>query len=261
MHTKAILLLTSSLLLLTACSEPAISFKERPDYQVKKTESKPIDEQVEKLVQGTGLDSSATPQQETNTNSTSASENKVIQSTGNELRKVKVVEVVDVDTIKFYDPSLGKVATARLIGINGPESTKEVQYLGKEGTEFLTNLLLGQEIQIEADPNADVTDRYGRYLIHAFIGGKSIQQILLMEGLVRVAYLYGEYKYIDSYKAAEDAARKAGLNIWEIAGYVDSKNGFNMDVISNKAEDATEGLKQEVLNKANEWKKKLLNKN
>ncbi|WP_369426017.1 thermonuclease family protein [Cytobacillus pseudoceanisediminis] len=62
---------------------------------------------------------------------------------------------------------------------------------------------MGKEIEIESDPNADITDKYGRYLIHAFISGKSIQQILILEGLVRVAYLYDEYNYTDLYLAAE----------------------------------------------------------
>lgn len=63
--------------------------------------------------------------------------------------------------------------------------------------------------------------------------------MLLAEGLVRIAYLYGDYQYIDTYEEAEAAAKEAGLNIWSIPGYVDSKNGFNMEVIK-------EGVRQKI---------------
>lgn len=76
-----------------------------------------------------------------------------------------------------------------------------------------------------------MTDKYGRYLVHVFIDGQSIQEKLLLEGLVRVAYLYNEYNYIDMYRTAEQIAKDDRLNIWSIPGYVDDKNGFNMEVI------------------------------
>jgi hypothetical protein len=44
-----------------------------------------------------------------------------------------------------------------------------------------------------------------------------------MEGLVRVAYLYGEYKNVDIYKEAESIAQQEGLKVWSIPGYVDSE--------------------------------------
>ena len=105
---------------------------------------------------------------------------------------------------------------------------------------------MGKEIEIESDPNADITDKYGRYIIHAFISGKSIQQVLILEGLVRVAYLYGEYNYTDLYLAAEKEAKIVGQNIWSIPGYVDKKNGFDMDVVSGD-------LKGSIVEKAGEF--------
>lgn len=255
---KRFLIGLSFVIVLTGCVDPntAVSFKERPEYEVNQTEGKPIIEQVEGIInEDTQQKKSLSSSEQTDYPSTTLDE------AYTERRTVKVTEVVDVDTIKFFDPLLGSEVTGRLIGVNGPEYTKEKQYLGKEGTEFLTKLIIGQEIQIEGDPNAGLTDRYGRYLIHAFVGGKSIQQILLMEGLVRIAYLYGKYSYIDTYEEAEAAARKAGLNIWGIPGYVDAKNGFNMNVINSKLDTVSDGIKEEVLKKANEWKNKLSNNN
>ncbi|QCJ45582.1 hypothetical protein FAY30_27005 (plasmid) [Bacillus sp. S3] len=144
-----------------------------------------------------------------------------------------------------------------MLGINGTEFTKEKQLYGKEATEFLTDLILGKEIQIEIDPNASITDRYGRYLIHTFIGGNSIIKILIMEGLVRVAYLYDKYKYIDTYQEAETIAKQAEKNIWSIPGYVDNKNGFNMDIIK---EDVKEQIKNKLGKTTSNFKEKLFEK-
>ncbi|MGM0778772.1 MAG: thermonuclease family protein [Bacillota bacterium] len=138
-------------------------------------------------------------------------------------RKVTVTSVTDGDSIRYFDPLLNKEVTGRFLGINAPEATKTFEKFGPEGTAFLTTLIMGKEIEIESDPNADITDKYGRYLIHAFISGKSIQQILILEGLVRVAYLYGEYNYSDLYFAAEKKAKESGHNIWSIPGYVYKK--------------------------------------
>ncbi|EFV74619.1 hypothetical protein HMPREF1013_05076 [Bacillus sp. 2_A_57_CT2] len=85
----------------------------------------------------------------------------------------------------------------------------------------------------------------GGYLIHAFISGKSIQQVLILEGLVRVAYLYDEYNYSDLYLAAEKKAKESAQNIWSIPGYVNKTNGFDMDVVS-------EDLKESIVEKAGE---------
>lgn len=250
--------------ILSGCSmdDSTISLKEKPTYELESQDSKSVLNQVEDFVGYELSDSSGSKPNE------SAESRETPGVTAR--RTVKVAQIYDGDTIRYYDPAIGKEVTARLIGINAPEySDKEKQILGKEATLFLTKLIQGQEIQIEGDPNADVTDRYGRYLIHAFIGGKSIQQILLMEGLVRVAYLYGEYRYTDGYIEAERIAKEADLNIWSIPGYVDSKNGFNMDVVTGKleninkevkenAESITNTLTRKALEKAEEWKETLL---
>ncbi|MFT9497791.1 MULTISPECIES: thermonuclease family protein [Bacillota] len=219
MRISQILIVLSFLLMITACSEGEIvGFKEAPKYEPK------VGEDVGPL--------SAQRFQEKNTNPTSGPS--AVKEENNR-ETVKVIKVTDGDTVTFADKS-GNIKDARLIGINSPEYTKEKQVYGKEATDFLTNLVLGKEIEIERDPNAAVTDRYGRYLVHAFIGGKSVQYLLIMEGLARVAYLYDDYQYIDMYKEAEGFAQKAGLNIWSVPGYVDGANGFNMEAVSDEVE-------------------------
>lgn len=246
-HLLLIILITS---LLTSCSstEDFISIDKRPDYELKQREAETVTEKPlfknilkaedQEKHQSTAKSSSANPP---STNSTAVTQ--ITQEEVDGRKTVRVTRVIDGDTIEYLDPNTGETAIGRLIGINSPEYTKEKQLFGKEATEFLTDLILGQEIQIESDPNAGMTDRYGRYLIHAFIGGRSIQSILIMEGLVRVAYLYDKYKYIDTFQEAEEIAKKSGINIWSIPGYVDNRNGFNMEVIKNGI---TKDIKQKL---------------
>lgn len=237
---KTLSLTILCLSVLTSCSsaDKLIFIEKRPDYGATQ---KADEEATKKPLLGNILDTEDQEKDQTSVSSIIPSENStssyetLTKSQQEEIsgrRTVKVSKVIDSDTIEYFDPQVGSNVTARLIGINGPEYTKEKQLYGKEATEFLTHLILGQEIQIESDPNANTTDRYGRYLIHAFIGGRSIQSILIKEGLVRVAYLYDKYKYIDSFQEAEAVAKKSGLNIWSIPGYVDNKNGFNMEIIN-----------------------------
>lgn len=149
-------------------------------------------------------------------------------------KTVKVVKIIDGDTIVFKDLEDGLTKTGRLIGINSPEYTKEKEVYGKEATEFLKDLILNKEIEIEGDPKAGITDKYGRYLIYAYLGKRNIQYLLIREGLARVAYIFDNYKLTEQLKEAENLARAAKNNIWSIPGYVDNQNGFNMGALKSK---------------------------
>jgi micrococcal nuclease len=117
----------------------------------------------------------------------------------NEYKKLKaqVVEVIDGDTIlvNIRDnqglniPSSVKI---RMLCIDTPESTKKVQPFGPEASNFVKELLQGKEITLEIDKT--LYDPYGRLLAHVFLGEQSVQEILLSEGLARVAYVFEPYK-------------------------------------------------------------------
>lgn len=252
-------------LLLTACS--AVTTQEVPTYELGKSETVPLTE--EEYFQGLQTANGGEVSTESQSNQSNSNDQSVgsTHDSGNQSvslegsRKVTVTSVIDGDTIKYIDPALGgKEVTGRLIGINTPEWTSEKQPYGDASTAFLTDLILGQTIEIVGDPTAGELDKYGRYLIHAAISGKSIQQILIMQGLARVAYLYGDYMYVDLYKEAENIAKEAGLNIWSIPGYVDNRNGFNVEVITEDiAKQLTakieEELSDKLLEKVNELQK------
>lgn len=157
---------------------------------------------------------------------------------------VNVVRVVDGDTAVItipdsfreqikerYGEDIEKDITIRFIGIDTPESTKKVQLYGPESKAFTTTLLTKSQVEIELDEKV-LFDRYGRLLVHVFANGQSVQQILLEEGLARVAYVFDNYNYLDMYRDAEEVAKEKQLNIWSIPNYV-SERGYNMEVIAD----------------------------
>lgn len=142
---------------------------------------------------------------------------------------VMVSRVIDGDTIVFtYN---NKDVKGRLLCIDAPEDTHKKQAWGHEATLYLRKLIEGKMIEIEFDN--DERDKYGRYLIHVTYNGQSVQQLLLQQGLARIAYIYDQYKYIDDYKAAEKEAKRTKKNIWSVQGY-STPSGYNMSVIKKK---------------------------
>lgn len=199
------MLIVSTALILISCSAPSLTYEDAPKFEIKHTNDDTHDQFFDSIIY---------PEYEENGNFETETNLKPINNTESATRrKVTVTSITDGDTIRYFDPLLNKEVTGRFLGINAPEATKTVEKFGPEATAFLTNLIMGKEIEIESDPNADITDKYGRYLIHAFISGKSIQQVLILEGLeglVRVAYLYDEYNYTDLYLAAEKKQKNPG---------------------------------------------------
>ncbi|TKC15113.1 thermonuclease family protein [Robertmurraya kyonggiensis] len=150
-------------------------------------------------------------------------------NTSEDAEEVVVKYVTDGDTISFFRGGSLEVK-GRLIGINAPENTSKKELLGDVSTKYLKDLIEGKKITIERDK--DSTDKYGRELIHVFYDGQNINQLLVEQGLARVAYVYDDYKYIDLYKESEEIAKNERRGIWSIPNYVDEEsNGYDMSVI------------------------------
>lgn len=72
----------------------------------------------------------------------------------------------------------------------------------------------------------DKKDRYGRTLGYVFVDGMLVQEILVREGLARVAYVKEpNTMYLAQLKEAEAQAKSEQVGIWSIPGYVTNK-GF-----------------------------------
>jgi micrococcal nuclease len=141
---------------------------------------------------------------------------------------VKFVEIVDGDTAKFEID--GKVESVRFLLVDMPETSHPElgkQPLGPEAKVFVEKLLSeAKEVSLEWD--VAKRDQYHRLLAHVYVDGKSVQEIILKEGLARVGYIYESKKHLDAYRKAEKMAKSAKKGIWQCPGYVDGK-GFNRD--------------------------------
>lgn len=140
---------------------------------------------------------------------------------------VDYLKKIDGDTARFklngYD------FKTRFLLIDTPETVKrgvEPQPFGKEASERTNELLLhAATIEIEFD-NGDKTDKYKRALCYVYVDNVLIQNILVSEGLARVAYVNSpndsKLAEIEGY---ELIAKDAKLGIWSIANYV-TERGF-----------------------------------
>ncbi len=132
--------------------------------------------------------------------------------------RVIVSQVYDGDTIVVHRG--WRKTTIRLIGVDTPETGRPdtpVQFYGPEASDFTRKSLLGKWVDLEFDsPNrpGGSIDRYGRTLAYVITGeGKNFDLELVRLGYGR-AYTRYPFRYMNEFKAAERAARAAGLGMW-----------------------------------------------
>ncbi len=69
-------------------------------------------------------------------------------------------------------------------------------------------------------------DKYDRVLAYVFIDGELLQNILVREGLARVAYVHEpSTTYLQQLEQSQEQAKQQEIGIWSIAGYVKDR-GF-----------------------------------
>ena len=126
-----------------------------------------------------------------------------------------VVKVVDGDTIDVDMD--GKVQRIRLIGVNTPETVhpnKDVEYFGKEASEYTKQNLSGKKVSIETDDSQDRYDKYGRLLAYVFVDGKNFNKSLIENGYA-YEYTYNvPYKYQSEFKTAQKTAEVENRGLW-----------------------------------------------
>lgn len=159
-------------------------------------------------------------------------------STGDTINQVPVelVDVIDGDTIKVnYN---GKTETIRYLLIDTPEVRHQTlgnQPGGDESSARHKELLNDADITLEFDVG-DRMDDYGRLLAYVYADGKSVQEILLREGLARVAYIFPpSTRYLEPFEDAQAIAEKGKLGVWEIDNYVTDR-GFDSSVVGESGD-------------------------
>lgn len=131
-------------------------------------------------------------------------------SLGANREKVRVVKVIDGDTIKLEN---GKAV--RYIGIDTPETvhpSKPIQCYGKEASNKNRELVEGKEIEMEKDVSE--TDKYGRLLRYIWIGDIFVNEYLVREGFAHSSTYSPDVKYQDGFREAERQAREEGKGLW-----------------------------------------------
>lgn len=130
---------------------------------------------------------------------------------------VKFFSCVDGDTAKvIYNNEEIKI---RFLAIDTPEvkhPKKGSEPFGKEASNYTCNRLKEAiKITIEFDSNSEKQDKYNRYLVWIYVDDSLLQKELISEGLARVAYLYGDYKYTSILESEESKAKSNKIGIWK----------------------------------------------
>ena len=140
---------------------------------------------------------------------------------------------VDGDTFKII--LNGEKKSVRMIAIDTPESvhpTKEVEFYGKESSEYTCNKLKNaKKIELEYDENSDKEDKYERLIAWVFVDDILLQQDLIEKGYAKVAYLYDDYKYTSILEEKQELASANNLGIWSNEEYVEKENTYTMKEI------------------------------
>lgn len=161
-----------------------------------------------------------------------------VAKSGASLIKVKVTNVVDGDTVdvKILDSNsksgLNKEERVRFILVNTPESKGDYannpQPYSKEAEAFTMNVLKDKTVWLELDEQE--RDKYGRLLAYIWLNSISyeylgekhtfenitINELLLIEGLAKVAVYPPNTQYINHFKELELTAKKESVGLWTI---------------------------------------------
>ncbi|MDP3471929.1 MAG: thermonuclease family protein [Algoriphagus sp.] len=130
---------------------------------------------------------------------------------------LEVSKVVDGDTFWVIN-SRGKEEKIRLIGVNTPEvrntARTQVEYFGKEASDFVKALLTGRRVRLEYDVGR--YDRYKRTLAYVYLeDGPFLNALLVKEGYANVATYPPNVKYVELFMKLEREARNKKKGLWK----------------------------------------------
>ena len=132
--------------------------------------------------------------------------------------KAQVIQIIDGDTIRVNID--GNIEKVRFVGINTPEIANRDhpdEFMGPEAKEFTEKALKDKDIYLEKDISDK--DKYDRLLRYIWleepvvnpstddIGKKTLNGILVKEGLAFSNFYKPDTKYQDQLEAIEDKAR------------------------------------------------------
>ena len=116
-----------------------------------------------------------------------------------------VVGVTDGDTITVLHE--GKGEKIRLYGIDTPEKG---QAFGKKAKQFTSRMVYGKTVEVETKD----TDRYGRTVALINVGGQSLNEALIKDGLAWVYRKYCVESFCEDWLNFEAIARYGQIGLW-----------------------------------------------
>jgi micrococcal nuclease len=138
-------------------------------------------------------------------------------------QRATFVRDVDGDTIKVRLGD-GSEHSVRLIGIDTPETHKpgvKVECGGPQASALAAKWASpGDQVTLTYDFTQDRTDRYGRLLAYVSAHHHSLQLDQLRAGWAEV-YVYQQqhpFGRVESFRRAQDSAKKHDRGVWKICG-------------------------------------------
>lgn len=141
------------------------------------------------------------------------------------LMEAEVTSITDGDTFRIRTDD-GNTEKVRMLLIDTPEMGNKPEPYALEARDFTTELLKGQTVQLEFDESQ--RDQYGRLLAYVYVNEQMVNELLLEQGLARVAIFPPDTRYVDDFRKIETKAREAKLRVWSIDNYVTNR-GFDAD--------------------------------
>lgn len=131
---------------------------------------------------------------------------------------VELSSVVDGDTAKLIYNQ--KEQTFRFLLIDTPETKHPKlgkQPFGQEASDRTAELLENaNKIEVEFDVGQK-QDKYKRNLAYIYVDGKMLNDILVREGLAKVAYAYPpNTRYLSKLEKSQEAAKTEKIGIWSL---------------------------------------------
>jgi micrococcal nuclease len=116
-----------------------------------------------------------------------------------------VVGVTDGDTITVLHEGRGE--KIRLYGIDTPEKG---QAFGKKAKQFTSQMVYGKTVEVQPKD----TDRYGRTVALINVGGQSLNEALIKDGLAWVYRKYCKETFCEDWLNFEIVARYGKIGLW-----------------------------------------------
>jgi micrococcal nuclease len=133
-----------------------------------------------------------------------------------------VARVVDGDTAHIVIKGVRE--KVRFIGIDTPESTREIEPYGKAAAAYTAGkLAIGARVWLETD--AELRDRYGRLLAYVWldeptsradaeIRGKMLNAQLAIDGYAQQMTFPPNVRYVEQFRRYVREAREANRGLW-----------------------------------------------